>query len=63
MAQSSIASDIHEAFDILLDFAAQIALHFETAVHDNGADAANFFFAQIFDAGVDVHIGGGKNLF
>ena len=61
MAKSPIATDIHEALDILVDIPAKITLHLVTT-HNNGADPAHLFLGQIPHPPVQIHTGRGQDL-
>jgi hypothetical protein len=59
MAQAAVRSQIHQAFDVLRNFAAQIALDHVVAV-DRFADLQHFLVGQLADATVfgDADLGG-----
>lgn len=55
MAKAPIASDIHEAFNILTDIAAKVSLHLHTGTHNHGTDTAHFFLCEVPNPAVRIH--------
>jgi hypothetical protein len=56
VAQSSVASDVHQSLNVHLDSLSQVAFDF-TLRFENRPDPAQFVFAQINDASVKVDCG------
>jgi len=54
VTQAPVTSDIHETFDIELDFFPEIALN-PSFILNNLADLASLFLGEVFDSGIDIH--------
>ncbi len=61
MAQTAITSDIHQPFDIHLDFAAQGAFHFVLG-SDDTADFCDLIIVEIADLLVEINLRLPKNI-
>src|SRR4030095_89936 len=55
MADAAIASDLHQALDVLADLLAQVALH-PAFVRDDLADPPRLVFGQVLDLGDLRHL-------
>ena len=61
MAEAAVAADVHEALDVQLDLAAEVALDLEAAV-DDLADLGDVGLGEVLDADVGVDAGLGEDL-
>jgi len=53
VAQTAVAADVHQSFDVHLNLLTQVALDPALLV-DDGANAIDFFFGQLADASIDA---------
>jgi hypothetical protein len=53
MAQSPVAADNHQSFDVLGNFPPQITFH-PVFFLNNGGNLPDFFFGQIFPPGIGI---------
>jgi hypothetical protein len=61
MAQSAIASDVHQSLDVHLDFTAHCPFDLVVGL-DDGANRCDFFVVELAHLLVDINTGLGKNL-
>ncbi len=60
MAQSAVTTNVHQSFDVQLNLFAQIAFNVTALIH-NGANAVQFFLAQIPNLLIHVYLSFTKN--